>query len=290
MPRFLKSVSRLSWSPPRSPNSRIGSRERRPTLKRRPTLISTLNPLSIQRSDYLDLSRRTKVSIGLTESPNARPTFRYLWNKRKVPFPNRTAGFLYYHRDTHAAPLECALRFRLSESPHMTRALFLRGRDLLLPTGLPWEVTLPRLTRHSFRRLAEHLVREELVTPKQIEDCHCMLSWRSLRSSIMLFRLGQSFPVDFARSPRFTLVGEEEGLPLELWYLFNASINQRAVRPFTGSATARFESALVDGRRVVRVRILKIVTPVVCTVPNYTGQLAEPKAGELLTIAAFGRV
>jgi hypothetical protein len=53
---------------------------------------------------------------------------------------------------------------------------------------------------------------------------------------------------------------------------------------FIGSALAQFErSTLPDhnGRRIVVLRILKMITPVKCLIPHYDDHICRPKEGEL---------
>jgi hypothetical protein len=54
-----------------------------------------------------------------------------------------------------------------------------------------------------------------------------------------------------------------------------------------GSARVRFERSTARehcGRRVIVLRILEILRPVVLTVPDYAGRVLPPVAGELLTV------
>ncbi|KAJ7155279.1 hypothetical protein C8R46DRAFT_438378 [Mycena filopes] len=280
--RPLRVVSPLRWTSARffhDGHSKLeGSR----------TLISTLNPRLLKSSDYHNFSGRHSVAVAPVGSSGPGTRFRYTFKKGTVPFPENAAGFLYCHRDPHAAPLECALRFRLATS--RTRTAFAKGRDLLLPTGLPWQVILPQLTDTNHIPLADQLVREGLVTLDQIERCRALSGGRQLRPALTLFRLGQAFPVDFAKRPTLTFVGEDRLWPADLLSLFYSSLDKTQMRPFTGSGTARFEPARVDGERVVHLRILTITHPVTCVVPDYSGRLVEPKAGELLSVTSGGRV
>jgi hypothetical protein len=52
---------------------------------------------------------------------------------------------------------------------------------------------------------------------------------------------------------------------------------------FVGSALARFERStfpLHKGTRTVILRILKIITPVKCVIPDYDGYIVQPEEGE----------
>ena len=53
---------------------------------------------------------------------------------------------------------------------------------------------------------------------------------------------------------------------------------------FVGSALARFERSTLpehNGTRAVLLRLLKIITPVECTIPHYDNYIRFPKEGEL---------
>ncbi|KAJ7183943.1 hypothetical protein C8R46DRAFT_1344595 [Mycena filopes] len=252
-------------------------------------VISTVNPLSLQPNDFLDLSGRHLPSIGFgaaLEGPNPTIPYRSV-GARRAPFPPQSHGFLYFHRDPDAAPLEGGLRFRLSENE--LPSSFKAGRDLLLPTGLPWQLILPQLLRPRFQKVIAELQRENLITTAQITRCHGVFGRRRyLFPAFILFRLAQEFPVDFGIDPSLSIVAE---LLLEVRlfpFSFRPGARER-IFPFTGTGLARFEPLVTaDGRRVVHLRITKIMTPVVCKSPEYLERIAEPKEGELLTVAPRG--
>ncbi|KAJ7032598.1 hypothetical protein C8F04DRAFT_655356 [Mycena alexandri] len=266
--RTLRSVSSEATS--------TGDRDLKPRGRPRHPLISTLNPLLVQPGDYMDLSglklKRIAFESSDMQTIGKKPSFCYHVERKKVPFPDQCTGFLYYHRAPDAAPLEGSLRFRLAtHSPPSSK-------DLLLPTGMPWQVLLPQLARPFYKNLTDQLLRDDLVTPQQISRCRTLFGTRDITASLTLFRLGQEFPLNLGVARTLTVVGESLQTIL-INRLLTASVDKDLVYPFTGSAIARFEPSVVDGRRIVHMRITKLVTPVVCTVPNYRGRIVEPKEG-----------
>ncbi|KAJ7155758.1 hypothetical protein C8R46DRAFT_1004988, partial [Mycena filopes] len=232
-------------------------------LRSKTPLLSTLDPLLLQPSDYFDLSGCTSRCVRLAgvSQRGLNPPLIY---RRPIgtPFPADSAGFLYFHRDSEAAPLEGGLRFRLCSNG--LPSSFEAGQDLLLPTGLPWQLILPQLLNSGLRKLLEKLLSEKLVTATQISRCRELFGSRPhITPSSTLFRLGQEFPVDFEGHPTISIVTES------LWRIRPTPFalrpgNNRSVWPFTGSGLARFEPSVVDGRRLVHMRITKITSPIVC--------------------------
>ncbi|KAJ7737063.1 hypothetical protein B0H16DRAFT_1891724 [Mycena metata] len=240
------STARLASSnhgPSTLPDPDSKPKRRHPTRR----LISTLNPALIQSEDYLDLSGFKLPHVGT--------------------FPDNCAGFLYYHRESSAAPLEGG------------PSSFSGGHDLLLPSGAPWEILLSQTTRAAYRRFGDQLLRENLVTSAQLSLCRRIFTPTGrLHPPLIIFRLTQQFPVNFGVRLRLIIVGPKALHPA-VW-----QFGRREVQfPFTGSAVARFEPSTQDGRRVVHLRIVKIIKPVVFTVEKSTARFAPPEEGQLLT-------
>ncbi|KAJ7183942.1 hypothetical protein C8R46DRAFT_1068201 [Mycena filopes] len=253
-----------------------------PRYSRTP-LLSTLNPLSLQASDYLDLSghqNRAVVFAADGEGKNPLLTYRKTPSGSVIPFPAQSRGFLYFHRDPDAAPLEGGLRFRLSENE--LPGSFQSGQDLLLPTGSPWQLILPQVFQPKLRKFGDQLLRENLISAAQMAHCHKVFgSRRVVLPWFTLFRLTQEFPVDFGKSPTIQIVAEAV-FPKQ-FHPFAFVAAGKNIFPFTGTGLARFEPSVVDGRRLIHLRITKITSPVVCTNSEYLGRIAEPREGELLT-------
>ncbi|KAJ7756572.1 hypothetical protein B0H16DRAFT_686877 [Mycena metata] len=263
----------------------IGHDDVKPRGRGRPPhpFISTLNARLIQPRDYLDLSGLQRKSV-LFEPFDAhktgkRPSLGYFQaNNGALPFPDHCAGFLYYHRAPNAAPLEGSLRFRIAADA--TQSSFSRGQDLLLPSGMPWQRLLPQLARPYSKALAGQLLRDNLVTAQQISKCREIFG-DAVHSSLMLFRLDQEFPVNLGSDEfKLAVVGES---------LHKIRVPTPSIAPDVfGSLIVRFEPSTVDGRRVVHMRVIKIVTPVVCPLRQFSRQIVEPKEGQLLVVTRRG--
>ncbi|KAJ6566755.1 hypothetical protein B0H19DRAFT_713692, partial [Mycena capillaripes] len=63
-------------------------------------------------------------------------------NHQRAPFPPQSSGFLYYHKNPSALPMEGSVRLRVT--PDKEPSSFSRGQDLLIPSGCPWQIILPQ--------------------------------------------------------------------------------------------------------------------------------------------------
>ncbi|KAJ7130706.1 hypothetical protein C8R46DRAFT_1329646 [Mycena filopes] len=242
-------------------------------------------------SDYIDLSGHRRRAITFTSVPPKGATSPSLIYQEptggRLPFPPQSAGFLYFHRNPDAAPLEGALRFRLTKNASPLPSSFETGQDLLLPTGLPWQLILPKLLQRPFTTIVEQLLAEKLLTATQISRCRSIFDTRrNVPPAFLLFRLRQEFPVDFSVDPWITSVAEE--LRSARLPVFSATTwpVKKHIWSFTGSGFARFEPSVVDGHRLVHIRITKIISPVLRRDPR--GQVIEPKEGGLVMVAPHG--
>jgi hypothetical protein len=167
-----------------------------------------LNPAFINSGDYLDLSLQTAFRIRFQVA--ALQTDRVLIGYyKRMPFPDHSTGFLYYHRDWEAAPLEGSVRLRIASDN--TPSSFLSGQDLFLPSGSPWKITLPQLACHeNYTQIRDQLLSENLATEEELSQCRNLFADRRLKyPEYILFRFTQEFPVTFHRGGiRLTVVGE----------------------------------------------------------------------------------
>ncbi|KAJ7648711.1 hypothetical protein DFH06DRAFT_1209405 [Mycena polygramma] len=248
-------------------------------------ILSTLNPSLLQSSDHLDLSNRKEISLAFPSTKLRRDRTRSQLcyaSGRRIPFPEHSRGFLYFHIPPHAAAVERSLRFRLTQDN--APSSFDSGADLTLPSGAPWQVILPQLlTGTAYTRVCEQLLHEGLATKDLLIQCRALFGAASRRisPSLTLFRLQQEFPVNLAASKiQLTVVGPDALHSVGFPSIFSVA----GMRPWTGTALARFEPSTrhAPGRRVLHLRIAKIVEPV-------SGPDA-PKAGELLSVWRKGRM
>ncbi|KAJ6492581.1 hypothetical protein C8R47DRAFT_1121153 [Mycena vitilis] len=252
---------------PPQPNTSLGKR-RSPV-----NTLNTLNPALLASTDHLDLSLRHSIDVRFGES--RRGTYAVLRyrngpSRTGYPFPDQCAGFLYYHTDAHVLPLGGSVRLRVA--PNTQSASFSRGRDLLLPSGAPWQITIPQIAcRKQHAVLSAQLLHENLVKEDQLSLARRLFSDSGrISPQWTLFQLGQEFPVDFAQHLKLTAVGTKKLYPLVLPLFADNSC--------AGSALVCFEPSTTAGRRAVHLRIVKIVNPVFY-VP---GPIAKPEEGQLL--------
>ncbi|KAJ6482693.1 hypothetical protein C8R45DRAFT_1099958 [Mycena sanguinolenta] len=222
------------------------------SLTRSPRSISTLTTAFLGTSDYLDLSGEQTVSIAFPGSQNEAASITYTTTPNR-PFPKLTDGHLYYHRHEHATPLECGIRFRTrAKKPPWT---FIRGQDLLLPSGHPWEIILPEIAcRAGYATIRDQLLGEKLVTEEQVSQCRDIFAGHEINPETTLFRLTQEFPVDFSGSINLAVVGETLH-HLEFEDIFRVFDKCRSYHPWIGCGLVAFEPVAESGRRLVNLRI-----------------------------------
>ncbi|KAJ7469616.1 hypothetical protein FB451DRAFT_355537 [Mycena latifolia] len=262
-----------------------------------PHKVSTLIPSLLKPNDYLDVSRRTRVMVDFSTVDNPpQNAIRYAATaSARIPFPDNTHGFLYYHSEPCSPPLEGRIRFRLTSNN--SPSSFSGGEDLAAPSGFPWEIMLAEMALYSqFSWLAKQLVCENLVTREQLSRCQQVFN-RKLRiqNEYTLFHRDSPFLVSFSTAIFLGVVGEETLHRLNIGQVFTAfAPDRRQYFPWTGSAIARFERCTNPkhaGRRVLHIRIVKILQPIACTVQEqtYTGRIKRPEEGQLLTVSYFHR-
>ncbi|KAJ7266856.1 hypothetical protein C8J57DRAFT_1068829 [Mycena rebaudengoi] len=235
---------------------------------------STLKPRLLRARDFLDLSQANHR--GSTVFFNAGGVqLRY---RGRIPFPPHSRGFLYYHSDPTLSPLAGSVRLRTTTSD--APSSFPQGQDLLSPTGMSWQISLPQIaTREKYSPLRRQLLNDRLVTPDQLSRCHTLFANRiRVHAELILFGLSQPFPVNFSTTLYLTIVGPTALHPIA----YSVLSHEPGRYSFTGTAIARFERSTLPehaGKRVLLLRIVKIVEPDVRA--EYAGR---HKDGELFTL------
>lgn len=262
------------------------------------TSVSTLDPLKLRPSDFIDFSGLQQPSV------NVDPICQLSFYKG-VPFPANTRGFIYYHPPPPGINLLAGeVRFRLVENGDPE--CFERGSDLMSPTGLPWFIHFLALNNNkSYKGLRNIALRDELITPPLLEKCDS-IEIRTARAPV-IHSLGQPFPVSFDRRLTVRILADNAKLVM----ITSTFLDRRSdlVRfPYTGDARPLtnmspcthpnvgrgimcFERSPFDyheGRRTLVLRILKITEPVRCVIPKYDGHTPKPIEGELVRITTFG--
>jgi hypothetical protein len=181
-------------------------RARLPPGLARHASFSTLTPLRLLASDWLDTSGKSKQRIryGPRNAPGTIGNIQFRYPDRAARpadvlhdprFPTGAAGFLYAHA-VPGHPAAGAVRMRLVPTPDPAR--FAAGTDLLLASGLPWSMPFPALARaktHAPLRMC--LLREGTVREADMD--------RWTRAPVdagaqVVYERGAPFFVDFARS------------------------------------------------------------------------------------------
>ncbi|KAJ7110624.1 hypothetical protein C8R44DRAFT_743088 [Mycena epipterygia] len=268
--------------------------ERRKRGKSR--IISTLDPKLLEPGDILDMSHKKTARVHFWGSDIQRGLGALLFyvqiQNGRLPFPPNSRGFLYYHSEAPASPLESSVRFRLA--PDNTPSSFLRGQDLLAPCGLPWRISLPQIAcRTGQTQFRQQLLHDSLVTEEQLSRCRDI--FRHYRDRISpqftLFRLDSLFSASFSTRICLTTVGDKLHTftlsPFVEW----DNNTSKLYFPWSGSAITRFEAstrAEHAGHRILHLRIVKIMEPVTCTVEGHNVRMLKPEEGELLTVSFRG--
>ncbi|KAJ7110681.1 hypothetical protein C8R44DRAFT_883801 [Mycena epipterygia] len=285
-------------------------RKERKRPGRSPHIVPTLIPKHRKLDDLLDLSQRKSITIRFPGADGPGVRLRYSETGGCIPFPAHSRGFLYYHSVPPAGPLEGSLRFRVTSDN--APSSFHRGQDLVAPWGLPWSITLPQIVRHTrYHKIRDQLLRENLATEAQLSHCRDIFQdVRTISPQYTLFRLDSTFLLNFAAPMWLTAVGDAlhtvrlhpfRDLVLdntdETYFPWSgmsyAAIYECVPICFLGSAAARFEPsnrAAHADRRMVHLRIVKIVEPVVSTVKGYNGRVIKPEEGQLLKVTFRGRL
>ncbi|KAL6303320.1 hypothetical protein BKA93DRAFT_750681 [Sparassis latifolia] len=292
-------------TPRRRPNS--------PQFRRN---IITLDPLRLTSSDWIELYglhcqaydrqylsfnpasrvwRRLVSSIG---QPHAIPLHYHTTSTAQTdpevdsrspvslqsPFPNGTLGFLYYYQDPELHPKLGEVRFRLTPSSDQRR--FKYGEDLLLPDGLPWRIPLISIAaRQSWVMLRNILLRDGLVTESLLESC-VRDGKKMTPRPLVISALGTPFVVDFALGlKRLWVFGDEEAesITFPRWFVEKRP-KQPSARPYTGSALCQLELSHLPEHKdkpALLLRVVKVLRPVVCQIPDYDGFIGKPTEGEL---------
>ncbi|KAJ7183760.1 hypothetical protein C8R46DRAFT_519119 [Mycena filopes] len=248
----------------------------------RNALISSLRWENLKSSDYVDLSGLSTSCLAF--SSRGRDVACYYRNSHgRELFPDSARGYLYYR----TSPLSLAGSIRLRVDTDNAN-----GHDLLLPSGLPWQIGLPQLVqRKQYQSLFLKLLKEKLVTHPEVRACRRLFPEAQLYPSAILFSLDQLFSISMQQADlRLIIVGFRQAAIYRrhrrgLFVKQNIFGDPSPRYPFKGRILARFELS-ADKRRVF-MRIVKIVEPIVCLEPGYDGRVVAPEEGGLLSYNSY---
>ncbi|KAF9063883.1 hypothetical protein BDP27DRAFT_1426437 [Rhodocollybia butyracea] len=264
--RYASTLTKLESTP--SEESVLGSSPKVPRLGRGRTFakshnISTLDPARLVPSDFIDLKqqlhfavRYRNMSIMLAAYKRTMKPKTYVY---PLAFPAGSHGYLYLHRppaDVH--PCAATLRFRICDKLFPPQEGFSSGKDLLLPTGAPWEMDLLHLFTSklvtNFREalLLDNLVSEEVLTQLDLLAAH----QRSSRArNHLLFSFRQPFSVSMGQRSTTLSVVDLEANTISQAQVFT-TIAKRTDK--TLSCTMRLEYNPSARRHRMVIRVLQI--------------------------------
>ncbi|TFK45342.1 hypothetical protein OE88DRAFT_1669364 [Heliocybe sulcata] len=170
--------------------------------------LRTLNQTRIDAEDIADIAGRASVSVHFPLVPaecRLRMHYSRSGGGRYIPFPPDSHGFLYWHLDPDAPPVSGQVRFR--NSAPSDPATFPSGRDLQLPDGRIWNISLFDIARVSkYSGLRAHLLSENVVTKDMLDtalNISVRLAGRRIHpgtGSLLIWKFGQRFLVDLPSS------------------------------------------------------------------------------------------
>ncbi|TFK52129.1 hypothetical protein OE88DRAFT_1807102 [Heliocybe sulcata] len=258
---------------------------------------TTLNQTRLHVEDFVDLSGRFSTTVRFPVAPEA-PGIEIYYSgsggSEPVPFPPDSHGFFYWHLEPDAPPLSGQVRFRTTTSSEPST--FPSGRDLHLPDGRPWNISLFDIVRRSWYSGLRALLLSELwVTPKLLDTAVMSARQRpridrSSTGNLLIWKFGQQFPVNL---PSFRvsvwIIGSSSGERLTLpslssilvresesagtCYVLSESSDLRDSpetgeddsldivdgTPFEGRALVQFERSTLPEHKGTRTVVLRIV-------------------------------
>ncbi|KAJ6548119.1 hypothetical protein DFH09DRAFT_1169824 [Mycena vulgaris] len=258
--------------------------------QRRTTQISTLDPTRLRATDRVDLSSRLRYQVRIAEYPSEKQTFLQYCKRKgaKIVFPPQSSGFIYYHRPKELPFTAGALRFRIAG---VNPAKFDKGRDLIRPDGMPWEVPLPTLSK-TRPVLRELLLHDGLVTESELEQCRRLFpGGRPRDAQTLLHSFHQTFSVSFEAMTHIQILcgGQRHYCDVRVFHeqrLHKQQIGRpSSIHPYSGCALVRFELSTLPEHAnspAAVLRVVKMIDPPKLRIPGYDGYLPPPVEGELV--------
>ncbi|KAI0763976.1 hypothetical protein BD413DRAFT_198524 [Trametes elegans] len=230
--------------------------------------IGTLDPAKLTREDHIDISGTQCVRVSDRYRPDGDARISAQLSAVEFPhalFPPHTAGFLYYYQHPPPAP-PCAGEIRFRITPNVDPVGFPAGRDLTLPSGLPWHRPLIGLEKKRLGRvrgmLYPMLQRDGLVSPEVLALASNL---KVTAHSTVIHSFGQPFEMALNSRKTITILGRKEVAKLTLrpFILRSerrglAAVQQTA--PYLGTAICHFQRTVSLGwRDTLSLRVEKYV-------------------------------
>ncbi|TFK46230.1 hypothetical protein OE88DRAFT_1812065 [Heliocybe sulcata] len=151
----------------RIPSSNIPATAATGSRKGSALSLRTLKQSRLTTEDFTDFSGRLTKTVRFPAAPEE-ATFQMRYYGQGIPFPPESHGFFYWHLEPDAPPASGHVRFRTTASSDP--ASFPTGRDLQLPDGRIWHISLSNIAlRSQYSGLRAHLLSETLVTEKVLD-------------------------------------------------------------------------------------------------------------------------
>ncbi|KAF5332848.1 hypothetical protein D9611_005379 [Ephemerocybe angulata] len=239
--------------------------------------ICSLNPEQLTLSDLLDISGLVQPAPCLAEVGKATISYKECGSnskgdRRHIPFPPGSVGFLYLHRRPNSHPAAGEIRFRVVDASKVdsstpTVELFRGGSDLLAHKGYgqPWRIhMLQTYLSRMYEPFRKATVRQGLLTEDEEREASLLLSKLPVKTlkapTIILERITDPFILSLSvtrkDSNRHSIIGlhQEAIVKHRLAKRQLRREPQHLVPPtYHGNALVRFELSGPDRELVLRV-------------------------------------
>ncbi|KAF9063886.1 hypothetical protein BDP27DRAFT_1451039 [Rhodocollybia butyracea] len=195
--------------------------------------ISTLDPARLVPTDFIDLKQQLYFAVRYRNISVMFATYKRVAAIAKrteygypLAFPAGTHGYFYlHHPPTDAHPCAATLRFRICDKILPPQKGFPGGKDLLLPTGAPWEMDLLHLlTTPYVTNFREALLLDNMVLSEEaLSQLNGLLAAHRIRDRLPsrnVFSFRQPFSVSMGkRSTMLSLVDLQTNtlLPIQIF-------------------------------------------------------------------------
>ncbi|KAJ7779515.1 hypothetical protein DFH07DRAFT_950581 [Mycena maculata] len=232
--------------------------------------ISTLNPAKLNVEDIIEPTHPMDVY------------FEGIYPDVHLNMPVTSRGFLYYYTPPGLGPLASSIRLRCI--PDRSAEAFHLADDFTFSNGLPWQIMAGQMGVYdAYEGLRKKLLYDGLWTIEDHKRIFDIFSKRRiLYPDRTLFSLEQDFPLTLNAHLTLTMVGKSEASSFGLYFL-GTKKDKEWMWPFAGDTIARFERA-PPGKSAMRMRIVRVLTPIRRIIPGYSGPYLEPVEGELLSV------
>ncbi|KAF9064487.1 hypothetical protein BDP27DRAFT_1333455 [Rhodocollybia butyracea] len=164
--------------------------------------ISTLDPQRLVTSDFIDIGDKTHITVLYRNVGVIYRRYDLIYPRTTYnvyqPFPPGTHGYLYLHRIPDVHPAASTIRFRICDKDLPPLESFSRGRDLVAPKSMPWQINIWQLMgQYRNENISDCLVLDQVISAEVVQQLH---NFESLNKRNTKFRL-HSPPILSFRQP-----------------------------------------------------------------------------------------